>query len=127
MRLVFRDFPATYWTADQIDIEQARMVREVLPELVKPVKRQDVRLRARRARKASEVIYCVLLCRAVVEQMRKRGAEQYHDLHEKHRQKARDEADHKMQTVVSRRMPAHDLLRHMTEQEIDEEKKRWGR
>lgn len=111
MRLAFRDYAPIYWGADQLEMECGRLIRDVLPPVMKPVK-GDPKLRARRSRKATEIVYCACLCRAMADELRRRKTATYGELHEKHRDRARHEADAKHRRIVERRMVPTDLIAH---------------
>lgn len=77
-KLPGRDYSIAHWSADDLEIEAARLVREAKQQV--PKKGSSAAVVSRRAQKAGQLAYGAVLCVKAARRMRRRGAGRYADL-----------------------------------------------
>lgn len=92
MRLAFRDFAVDDWTPGAMDVEAARLLREIFPRYVgKPGLPEATR--KKRLVKRTQIVFCAALLSHTARQMRSKRIERFVDLPERNRDKARKQAE----------------------------------
>lgn len=98
MKLPGRDYPIGHMTAEELDLEAAKCLREA--RRLRTALTADTRTFERQRQKRSQLVYGHLLCTAAAQACRKHDADQYRDLSERQMRRVIKTADGAMQELA---------------------------